>query len=286
VVDLDRLLRSDISYAAADAVEPPDFAPLERRGARRRRTRSALVAATAVVALVVAGNASPRKLGAGRDTITPVEQPTPRRMPCCISDLVPGTYLAPSDESAAFGYTVTFPAGWDVQGGNEYYLHQDTPGRNETELRRDTPGGIGILPYLVDEIYADACRGDQGAVMKVGSRPRDLVTALLAQKGPLKSSPAQTTLGGYPATRVDLRFPPSLLDKNCFWGPGTGIQLWRGDLDRYLVLLPDSTVSIYVVDVNGRRQVFTAQYHASVTERDLAELRAILESIRIEAPAR
>ncbi|MDP9182549.1 MAG: hypothetical protein M3P04_07230 [Actinomycetota bacterium] len=198
---------------------------------------------------------------------------TPSRlsMPSGDAELVAGTYLAPKDESSAFEYSITFPAGWHLQAGNEYQLHEDAP------------GGVGILPFLVDEIYADACLGDRAGVTKVGPRPQDLIDALLAQVGPAKSSPVQTTFGGYPATRIDLRVPQSLQAKDCFLGPGTGVQLWQSPQHRYNVLGPQGMASVYVVDVDGQRQVFSVQYDpAHISDDDRVELQKILDSIRIQ----
>ena len=189
-------------------------------------------------------------------------------MPAGDAVLAPGTYLARSDESSAFDYTVTFPAGWNVQGGNEF-------GRNADSA------AIGFLPFLVDAIYADSCRGDSGAVTAVGPRPQDLVTALLAQPGPVKSTSVATTLGGYPATRIDLRVPKNLQTKPCNLGPGI-VQLWVSEPDNYLVLFSDGVVSVYVVDVDGQRQVFTTQYLPGASQEDRAEIQQILDSIRIQ----
>lgn len=273
MTDLDRLLRPDVAHAAAEAVVTPDFASLERRGIRRRRARSLLAAGAAGLAVLVAVEATPRMLGSERDTITPLEQPSPRPMPLSDTVLDPGTYLVTRDESAAVDYTVTFPADWFVQNGNQF-------GRLV-----DSPEEFGFLPFVVDEIYADPCLGDRGRVTKVGPRAQDLVTALLAQPGPVKSAPVRTTVGGYPATRIDLRLPESLRAQNCFLGPGTGVQLWRSRPARYMVLDDTGRVSVYVVDVNGIRQVFASQYHSErISERDLAELRQVLASIRIVAP--
>jgi hypothetical protein len=185
------------------------------------------------------------------------------------ADLEAGTYLVPSDELSSFDYTITFPAGWHARGGNEF-------GKNA-----DSPGEVSLLPYVVEEIYADACRGDKGSVTAVGPRPQDLVTALLSQPGPVKSTPVQTTLGGHPATRVDLRVPDSLQSTDCFEGPGTGVQLWLSKPAGYLVLLPHGTVSVYVVDVNGRRQVFTTQYLPGTSEQDRTQLQQVLDSLHI-----
>lgn len=273
MTDLDRLLRPDISHAAADAALWPDFTELESRGVRRRRARTLAVAAASVVAVLVAVDATPRVLGTQNDTITPVEQPQPRSMPAGDAQLAPGTYLAGRDESSAFEYTITFPEGWRVQGGNQYML------------REDEPDGIGILAFLVDEIYADACLGDRGAVTKVGPSVQDLVDALLAQPGPAKSNPVRTTFAGFPATRIDLRVPASLQARDCFAGPGTGVQVWLSKPARYMVLGPASRLSVFVFEVTGQRQVFTVQYDpAHLSSVEQARLERILDSIRIKAP--
>jgi hypothetical protein len=75
MADLDRLLLPDISYAASQAVDVPDFARIQRRAAQRRRTRAALgAAAAAVVAVAVAVGAS---MTAGTDrTAPPAHDPT------------------------------------------------------------------------------------------------------------------------------------------------------------------------------------------------------------------
>ena len=99
------------------------------------------------------------------DAAAPKATPSRLSFPTVDAELAPGTYTAPVDESTAVGYSITFPAGWDVQGGNEYATHGDAP------------GGVGILPFLVDQIYTDACLGDRGGVTMVGPRPHDLVDA-------------------------------------------------------------------------------------------------------------
>jgi hypothetical protein len=182
----------------------------------------------------------------------------------------PGTYLVPSSIWSAVDYSITFPEGWRVREGNLF----DTNSEQIDEL--------GIQPFVVDKIYADACQGERGAQTRVGPGVDDLVDALLAQPGPAKTS-VETTLGGYPATRVDLRVPDRLQTKNCFLGPGTGVQIWLNGPRNYLVLDPNGLLSIYVVDVDGQRAVFTSQYRpAHTSPEDKAELQQVLDSIHIE----
>ena len=184
----------------------------------------------------------------------------------------PGTCLVP--EAAGWSvvdFTVTFPDGWRARDAHQF------------DRNSDEPDEIGILPFVVDDIYADACEGDRGAVTEVGPSAQDLVEALLAQPGPAKSDPVEAILGGYPATRIDLRVPKRLQSQDCFLGPGTGVQLWLTKPDKYLVLDAEGIVSVYVVDVNGQRQVFTTQYRpAHTSEEERAELQQVLDSIRIQ----
>jgi hypothetical protein len=77
MADLDRLLTAHISHAAAAAAEPPDFAPIERRGVQRRRTGAVLVAVAAavVVAMVTVGLSL---MDGNEDTApSPAPDPTP-----------------------------------------------------------------------------------------------------------------------------------------------------------------------------------------------------------------
>ena len=184
--------------------------------------------------------------------------------------LEPGTYLVPSSVWSAVDFTISFPDGWRVRDGNWF----DTNGERVDEL--------GLSPFVVDKIYADACKGERGAQVDVGPGVDDLVDALLAQSGPAKTT-AKTSLGGYPATRVDLRVPDRLQTKNCFIGPGTGLQIWLNGPDNYLYLGPDGLMSIYVVDVDGQRAVFQSQYNSAHTSpEDQAELQQVLDSIDIQ----
>ena len=270
MADLDRLLTADISHIAADVVQPPDFTAIERRGIRRRWTHTLLGSAAVVVVLLgVVG--SVLILGTEDDVVpTPVDQP-PRTMLSGDGQIEPGTYLVPRGVSSGVDFTVTFPEGWRVR----YDYVFDTNSEQADE--------VSIETFDVHKIYADACRGERGAQTKVAPGVDGLVEALLAQPGPAKNGPVETTLGGYPASRVDLRVPDRLQSKDCFMGPGRGVQIWHTKADGYQVLDPEGVLSVYVVDVNGERAVFTTQYRpARTSSEDRAELQQVLDSIRIQ----
>lgn len=181
--------------------------------------------------------------------------------------IAPGTYLVPSSAWSDTDFTVTFPEGWTVQYGHVHH-------QNDGETAE-------FYAVKVDEIFTDPCQ-DGSAPQQVGPRPQDLVQALLEQKGPVASDPVKTTLGGYPATRIDLGIPKEF--KGCSTLEADfGLQLWYSKpADKFFVLLPDGTASVYVVDLGGKRQVFVTQVRAPASAADRAELQTLLDSIRIQ----
>ncbi len=183
----------------------------------------------------------------------------------------PGTYRIPSSEWSAVDYTVTFPEGWTVQYGHLFLKDSDNA------------DGFGFDAVDPDEIYADACEGSNGQVEEVGPGVDDLATALLQQSGPKARGPIDTTLGGYPATRIDLAVPKRFDLKPCNV-KDVGLQIWYSvPADKYFVLLPDGIMSVYIVDVDGTRQTFvTGPSGPATSDKDARELQAILDSIRIE----
>jgi hypothetical protein len=206
-------------------------------------------------------------------TAVPEDASSTLSMPAGDAAIEPGTYLIPSSGWSVMDFTVTFPADWDVQYGHVFNKHQDT----DEEL--------GFYAVVVDEIFTDACQGE-GVPMEVGPSVDDLVAALLAQPGPEASDPVDTTLGGHPAARVDLTVPEGFDLTTCrLWDDGIdGLQVWHSaPADKYFVLGPDTPASVYILDVDGQRQVFLAGRHLATSDEDVAELQAVLDSIQIDA---
>ena len=197
--------------------------------------------------------------------------------------LEPGTYRVSSEGRtgsdpllwSVVDYTITIPEGW--KGHTGHYL-------SKYEAVDETRG-LGIYPVLVDEIYADACEGERGPIVAVGPEVNDLVDALLAQPGTATTEPVQTTIGGLPATRVDLEVPKGADLRSCLladFGP-PGLQVWFSKpTQKYFVLMPGDTASVYVVDVDGERQVFLTQHGPAASEEDLRELQSMLDSIHFD----
>jgi hypothetical protein len=180
----------------------------------------------------------------------------------------PGSYQIPKSEWSASDFTVKFPDDWSVQYGHVYHQN-DQQGETAEFYAID-----------LDEIYTDACHGD-GIPKALGPGVDGLVAALRDQEGPIASEPVETTLGGYPATRIDLRIPQGLDLKDCRLADDgvLGLQLWySAPADKYFVLQGEA--SVYILDVDGDRQVFLTQ-QLSPTPRGRAEMQAVLDSIRV-----
>jgi hypothetical protein len=183
----------------------------------------------------------------------------------------PGTYRIPRSAWSVADLRVTFPEGWTVQYGHVFAGNPDQDDE------------FGFYPVVVDAIWPEACAGsDSGDPMVVGPSVDDLAAALLKQPGPTASDPVETTLGGYPATRIDLIVPEGFALDACN-AAGIGLQIWYSPAaDKNFVLVADGTASVYILDVDGERQVFLVQHGSTTSSEDLAELQAVLDSIRIE----
>jgi hypothetical protein len=91
-----------------------------------------------------------------------------------------------------------------------------------------------------------------------------------------------TTLGGYPATRIDLSVPEGFDLEPCKLG-SIGLQIWYSRrADKYNVLLADGIESVYILDVDGQRLVFMTAYRSATSDEDHAELQVVLDSIVIK----
>lgn len=271
----------------------PDVGRLIAGGRVRRRRRNAAWAVGAVLAAVIAGGGvyGVAQLGDhDASSVSPiVDQPTPKALPEAVDPvaLEAGTYLVPAGNGTVVSpYTVTVPARWRgavmhrgiVIGKNQ----EDASGAGHT--RR----AIGIEPFVLDRIRLtdDTCTGPE----TLGNAPTStaaLVAGLRAQgSGPRVSDPVATTVGGLPATRIDLEYPARRPLSSCRLAdltPGLEkgvLQVWSG----YFILFPDESASVYVVQVGDRAQMFVTRTADDASAADRAELQSILDSITFQAP--
>jgi hypothetical protein len=148
-----------------------------------------------------------------------------------------------------------------------------------------------VTPHFVDNVYTGGCRWQGTALVpRVGPTVDDLAIALNAQAGPSASPPIAVTVGGHPGKKVELSIPADLDVTTCDSDGDSPI------FGRWYTDVPDSTYgaqpythdngqhnTIYIVDVDGTRQVIDAMYLPNASAADRAELDQIVASIRFES---
>ena len=212
--------------------------------------------------------ASPPTRAAAQPTVSPpiegatlpdIGEPAP---------IVAGTYRMPRDPWAGSRYTFTIPRGWAVQYSHVF------------NKRADTPQEFGFYAVRVDEIFANAC--GPSPARPVGPGVSALVTALRRQPGPVVSDPAETTLGGRRAVRLDLTTPKRPQGCPNIEDGGIGLRIWYSKTaDKNLLMTFDGMTSVYILEIPAGRQVFVASTRGGTTDAQKAELRRVLHSIRI-----
>ncbi len=203
-------------------------------------------------------------------TAAPTASPTPAGSPPA-GEIPPGTYAwSWSDGQVTFD----LPAGWT--GSTEH-----------TGIARhaDEAGEIGMGPAFPGEptditgVYADACHSEVDAV-EVGPSVDDLVTALDDQLS-TEATITEALTGGLIATRIELVATPGLDRASCDMGSDGPLFIWDDPLESSgFLLAPDYRGSVYVIDLDGERVVLVAAIHAAATPGDLAELDAIIQTMR------
>jgi hypothetical protein len=188
-----------------------------------------------------------------------------------------GTYHIEPSAWSVSGLTLTMPAGWETQYGSAGGIKESGP---EEE--------VGFYFVIVDAIYSDPCIGSAGEagsdLIEVGPGVDDLVQALLDQPHTVATGPVDTTLGGLPAKRVDLTMADDPETATCNPNLPGNLQIWYSQpVDKYFVLLGDGSASVYILDVDGERQVFLTQVRDATRAEDVAEMQAIIESISFDS---
>lgn len=245
--------------------------------------------AIAVAAVVVVAVAGFYLLPLGRGIAGPGPTPSPTPSPSPIANFAggsyaPGTTYAIDDPCCVASRMIfTMPStGWYAP------LEAWRIGKNVT-------GGsdlfdLYVTPHFVDNVYTGGCHWRGTALVpRVGPTVDDLATALNAQSGPGVSPPTAVTVGGHPGKKVELQVPADL-DINMCDSDGDSPIFGRWYTD-----VPDSTYgaqpytldkaqhdTIYIVDVDGTRQVIDVMYLPNASAADRAELDRIVASIRFE----
>jgi hypothetical protein len=238
-------------------------------------------AAVVVIALLVGAQlfGSPSNVGStGEPTPTPEAtatesssspsvawRPLPREE---CTELEAGTYRA---AIGAFSVTVSVPTGWKGSSDRDSF---NVNSRGSCVFA----GGVTLEVSLVSHVYSDACHLP-GTAVETGT-PAAVVEALAAQTGHRTSGPSDTTIAGYPASRFEFSVPGDATTCNLgpLWlapGGGEGPTMYEFDGS-------GSFVTVYVVDVDGSALGIAVDSGVPDEPADVAELDAIVASLRIE----
>jgi hypothetical protein len=183
----------------------------------------------------------------------PCHGPTTKVNPCL---------EAPLDDDLRFTFTV--PDGWAPEPfGTGIWLaaHQNSG-----------PRGAGFGIGRGGSIYSEPCGDAEDPDTPIGPTVDEFVEALVAHPLLDATDPVDVTVGGYPGTYLELQGPADRTDCMYFqaWGPTFYAQ---GDSNHQ---------PIWVVDVDGIRVVIHGSEFPDTDSARSAELRAIVESMRIE----
>lgn len=221
-----------------------------------------LAAAGVAVAALLGVNylAAPNMGGPGLGDTSPSPTPTPPSLPQAES-LDPGTYAIAGEDLSA---TLTVPAGW----GN---LGQRGVGKGDG----DSAVVATFWPYPTDltKVYSDPCDWATSTIQpQVGPTVDDLANALAAQAMRGDAVPTAVTIDGYEGKYLDMSVPLDIDFANC---DGGEFRSWWGRWHQG----PGQIDRVYILDVDGVRQVFIAHHMPGASAADLAEQQAIVESI-------
>jgi hypothetical protein len=220
---------------------------------------------------------SPPATSEPNPTATPVDV---NALPDDFAPIEPGAYSIDPDGDPSTPLRVVYevPAeGWSQWEGAVKFADDD--------------GHVAVSITTVENVVRQACHNHSPTDPPVGPTVDDLATAL-TDLAPFKvaSPPKNVTIYGYRGKHLELTVPDlpvshegftECLDANLYsWmSPLLGPP---GDNAFFGYTGPGYTEEFWILDVEGTRLVIVAGRSPGSAPQDLAELRAILDSIRIE----
>jgi hypothetical protein len=236
--------------------------------------------------------------GCGSSGPTPTSLPTPSSAPTPpdstpsiqdvweldpFSPLEPGTYAIDPDGDPSTPLRVVYripAAGWEAWIGAAKFSEA---------------GHAGVSITTVANLVSDGCDDHSWADPPVGPSVDDLAAAL-ASLAPFQvtTPPEDVTIYGYGGKHLAWTVPDLTGDgegggggfRGCIGGQ---LKSWVGFIDTaeegdafYGYTGPGYREEFWILDVNGTRLMIAAERSPGSPSDDLAELRAILDSIRIE----
>ena len=267
-----------------------------RRRQRKDRNRRIGTAAVAVAVAAAGVGGMLRAFSSGGPT-SPAAPSEPTASPTMqnimelpgFSSLEPGTYFIDPDADPSTPLRVVYEVpveGWSTWSGavkfGEYAdMGVSIPGEDSH---------VAVSITTVTNLVGHACRDHSPVDPPVGPSVNDLAAAL-AGLPPFRvtSHPKDVTIYGYSGKHLELTVPDLPVEGDaddprfteCVGGE---LKSWispnAGAFFGYT--RPGYTEEFWILDVDGTRLVIAAERSPGAPAEDLAELQAILESIRIE----
>jgi hypothetical protein len=163
-------------------------------------------------------------------------------------------------------FSVVLPPDWAI--------YTDIPGQPGFSAIRGTTQpsrGMSVYFYAPRTTYQDPCQ-EVPVNPPVGSTVDDFVQALREIPNISTTEPESATLGGLPATYLEMTSDDAL---PC---PANEFYIWDGNWTQG----PGQIVGTWVLEVKGTRVVASALRYPEATEEMLAEQQSILDSLQFE----
>jgi hypothetical protein len=280
--------------------------PVRRFGEMNTYAKVVIAAAAVALIAVVGINALPKSGGVG-DT-GPLASPEPSVSPAPSASSAPSASAAPppaipSDSPSTVNFVGHFAPGTTYTiddpccvGPSRMTFTVPAAGWAAFDpvfVGKNVAGGGDVFdlyfsPHLVGNVYTGGCHWLGTAQNPpVGPTVDDLATALLAQAGPGAPPPIAVTVGGHAGKKVELSIPQDIDVTTC---DSNGVFGRWSPADQSNVALPwtygnGQHNTVYIIDVDGTRQVIDTMYLPGASAADRAELEQIVASIRFESPA-
>jgi hypothetical protein len=217
----------------------------------------------------------------GEPTASPTIQDIMELPP--FAPLEPGTYFIDPDLDPSTPLRVVYEV--PVEGWSQWI--------GATKSSDD--GHVMVSITTVTNLVRHGCRDHSWADPPVGPSVNDLAVAL-ADLAPFKvtSPPKDVTAYGYPGKHLELTVPDLPVEGHGDDRHFTGcvdeyLKSWVGAIDTEpgdafygYNAEPGRTEEFWILDVDGTRLMIEANWSPNSPRKDVAEMRAILESIQIE----
>jgi hypothetical protein len=254
----------------------------------------ALSVALAGCASEAADPAVPSPVSPSNSSPTPTVQDVWALEP--FTDLEPGTYFIDPDGDPSTPLRVVYEipiAGWQSWIGAAKFAEKETA--CSSSGCPGLPSHVGVSITTVSNLVDHGCRDHSWANPPVGPSVDDLATAL-ADLAPFKvtSPPRNVTAFGYSGKHLELTVPDLPVEgeegnDRRFTGCVDGkLKSWVAFIDTaqgdafYGYTSPRYREELWILDVKETRLMIAAERSPGSPPDDLADQRAILDSIRIE----